>query len=908
VLILDGLHLADRATVALLDRLVGRLRVVAAVTVGRLGSRQLLERLSKVGFETLVLAPLAPDDAERLLDDRHPDLAGDVREHVLACAAGNPFLLEELPRQGNEEWLRRVFEARVAGQSATARQALARLTLLGRPIPPELLGQGAAEVVEAGLAVVQGERISLRHELVGEAARAGLSSDEAREIHADLARRLEAPSDTAGHLAAAGHDKAARQAALRAAGSALAPGERAEHLAVAARCSRGVESDHLRVRAARALLEAGRHEEAGLLAEMVSPADPELAAQAAVCVARAAWHAGNPDRAERTITQSMGALPGKGGAAEIELRIELARLKTFARDGAAALPLAEHTWRAAQRAGAHEAAARLVLAHAHVVAFSEEAMSHYRAALEAAARSGREATELEAGAGLIEALQAFGHGAEAYTLVGRFVDRARQLRLHGWEWQLRHLAAHLELFHRGSYTRAIAEGQALLEDRPALGERVSRAEANLALALADVGRDAEARALLREASRAAFTPDSQAALLWARSEVDLLAGRPHASLDRTAECLGLESPFRGLAIQTACWASLEAGTPPPPALDSVEYAVIAGAKAESRALVELMTGGSPGDAATLFEQAAAEWSGRSLRSELRCLWGGGEAARRAADPERAQALLLAVEHRAEAHGLGPLAGRIQRSLRGAGIVRSGRARRARRGLTARERETLALVRHGLSSREIGTRLGIGRATVDSHVKSAMAKLEMGTRKRAASLVFEEGGESRAGSPPLIVVDPTALDHVVEELRHRGYTIRAGFALPPHPWQLGRRRLALVGTAGGGEDAARAVAAAARGAAVAIGADIGAEAVLARLAEDLGRIGPVDWRLGAGDPLRSLDPVQRSALELLADGASVGETARTLGYAPRTVNRKLAAARAALGVETTAEAVLLVRGS
>lgn len=49
---------------------------------------------------------------------------------------------------------------------------------------------------------------------------------------------------------------------------------------------------------------------------------------------------------------------------------------------------------------------------------------------------------------------------------------------------------------------------------------------------------------------------------------------------------------------------------------------MAGAKTESLALVELLAkGGSPGDAAALFGQAAAEWSGQSLRSELRCLWG-----------------------------------------------------------------------------------------------------------------------------------------------------------------------------------------------------------------------------------------------------------------------------------------------
>jgi DNA-binding NarL/FixJ family response regulator len=59
---------------------------------------------------------------------------------------------------------------------------------------------------------------------------------------------------------------------------------------------------------------------------------------------------------------------------------------------------------------------------------------------------------------------------------------------------------------------------------------------------------------------------------------------------------------------------------------------------------------------------------------------------------------------------------------------------AKREITAREREVLTLVAAGVASREIGTRLGISRATVESHVRSAMSKVGARSRVHAALLL------------------------------------------------------------------------------------------------------------------------------------------------------------------------------
>jgi DNA-binding NarL/FixJ family response regulator len=59
---------------------------------------------------------------------------------------------------------------------------------------------------------------------------------------------------------------------------------------------------------------------------------------------------------------------------------------------------------------------------------------------------------------------------------------------------------------------------------------------------------------------------------------------------------------------------------------------------------------------------------------------------------------------------------------------------AKREVTAREREVLTLVSAGVASREIAERLGISRATVESHVRSAMSKVGARSRLHAVLLL------------------------------------------------------------------------------------------------------------------------------------------------------------------------------
>ncbi|HEV2087789.1 MAG TPA: hypothetical protein VGR21_05720 [Cryptosporangiaceae bacterium] len=162
------------------------------------------------------------------------------------------------------------------------------------------------------------------------------------------------------------------------------------------------------------------------------------------------------------------------------------------------------------------------------------------------------------------------------------------------------------------------------------------------------------------------------------------------------------------------------------------------------------------------------------------------------------------------------------------------------------------------------------------------------------------------SRPLFVLGSTAeLAAVVRRLAGQGWVIREGFRTPDEPWDLTTSRLVFTGPVTGTPVVADVVLAAARGAGVATVVDPDTETGRLLLT-DLGRIGTVtrspDERADVGETL-PLTEEQRALLERLADGESIAAAAAAEFLSLRTANRRIAAARDALGVRTTRQAVV-----
>jgi hypothetical protein len=148
---------------------------------------------------------------------------------------------------------------------------------------------------------------------------------------------------------------------------------------------------------------------------------------------------------------------------------------------------------------------------------------------------------------------------------------------------------------------------------------------------------------------------------------------------------------------------------------------------------------------------------------------------------------------------------------------------------------------------------------------------------------------------VVVDDPATLDQVTLAPERR---VRDGFVLPARPRDLSSHGWVCRGVVGGREDARAAVEALERGVGLIVAVTVEGRERLALL-EDLDRAG----RITSSDDAYVLDDDQRSLLALLADGVTVAVAAQQAGVSRRTANRRLADARARLGVESTVEAVV-----
>ncbi len=291
VVLLEDLHRADPASLALLGhvgRRLGDLRALVVVTRRPTSEGEVERALEAVrrgdgALAEVALGPLDPEAIAAIVADAAAGLGGEGVARVAGAAQGNPLIARETARAAAaglppEEGLRGSVRASLAGLSGAGRDLVALAAAAGRPLSPgeavEILGPEPAAhardaAAEAGLVAARGDgRLAFSHDLVGRACAAELAPERLGWAHQRLADAL----------------------AGRPAGRAA---EVARHLRLGGRGPRAVP--YLAAAAAEARRLGALDEAAGFLAEGIALAPPP-GAEAELWLGLADVHAWRGDR------------------------------------------------------------------------------------------------------------------------------------------------------------------------------------------------------------------------------------------------------------------------------------------------------------------------------------------------------------------------------------------------------------------------------------------------------------------------------------------------------------------------------------------------------------------------------------------------------------------------------------
>lgn len=736
LLVLDDLQWAAAPTVDTVTVLGRRVGMLAGVRSGDGAAALVIDRLADAGFDVIRLSGLPEADSVALLRQVQPDLGPTAAARLARRVGGNPLLLRELAVTGDPSpSLQLALSARLRRLDPQVREAFWILALVGRPVPPDVVGsRAAATLVDTDLAVrEQSGDLSIRHAVIAEVALAHLDETETRRLHALIAAAVDDPGEAARHYEQAGDRAAARDKALEAAAGSDRPGERARHLAVAASCADGPEAYALCLQAAWALEDA--HDWPALVGvlDQLAGAPPEVRAEGELIRARAAWRAGDPEGLRDALAVGLSLVDRSGSAVETRLRIESARIPIFLEtDAVAAVRATYETLELARTSGVDEPRAEYLHGTALYLAERPDAVDVLRSAVDSARGAGDLSTELLAANNLVAALESQGDQPVAREVAQGFVLRARELGLAVWERSFRIAVSNLD-FHAGRYADVLAAADDLL-DLPLEARAREMLLEQLCLALIDLGRIDEA---LRRLDTEADRPDDwtlHRQQLWVRCQAALWGGRPKRALELTESLLaGPDGDANIVFAEVArAWALRDLGREQVGVSRHSDLRMLAAVPYEVEG-VGLLQSGECAAAEESFDRAAALWSGYHRRGELRSLWAAAESARLAAAPDAIDRL-VDVEQQLQAAGMQPMLASTRRSLRAAGVHRSApRQPGGSQLLSARQREVLGLVARGLTNDEIAARLGTSRHTVVSQINAASLKLGATSRAQAAAL-------------------------------------------------------------------------------------------------------------------------------------------------------------------------------
>jgi DNA-binding CsgD family transcriptional regulator len=743
-ILIDDVQWADEASLDVVAELADRFAIVTTVRTGEPRSREVIDALSCLGARIVDLAPLPEPDARRLVASRHPGMDGADVASVLAHAAGNPLLLSELPHgDSNASTLVSALLGRVEPMDASARTALDRLCVLGRPASPALLGEGADRLVASGLVTVADDEIVMRHPLLAEVLVESMG-DRADRVRVELSAQVSA-AEAAHLLAASGERTAARAIALRAAPETADAFVRAELLELAISCApEGVDDTALRIEGGNVFCDLSRFGRAKALCTLDDATVEDAVARGGLrgVAARAAWLAGDADECRRLVDAALADLSGTGTPEEAFILAGSTILDTrIGLDGRPALQRARDAVALADRVGAHQHFARLRLASVLYTAGEPGWVELFEAAIDDASRRGDVGDRRTAVTSLALAHWLTGNPVEAHRRFSAEVDLGPD-HDHDVLWLSAHAyAAMIGLLIGVDRGELVERHGPVLADEPLFRTRPLLTTA-IGLAAVDAGHLADVDELLAAAAGVpAHRQLDRSLTRWLSVEAAFFAGR----LDEADAAGGLAvDAHHPAALHARLVGGHAARQRDGGAISDVEPAATfpawSGAPIEWRAL-QAAIDGRHAEAAALFESAATEWEHNDVRSFARCRWAAGDEAR-LAGVEDAVGRLEVAEAVAERWGLVLLADRCRASLRSCGEAARSPQRSGNVGLTAREEAVLRLVGQGRSTAEIAATLAISASTVDSFARAAVRKLGAANRVAAAAQLARMGSDAQ----------------------------------------------------------------------------------------------------------------------------------------------------------------------
>lgn len=772
VLAIEDVHWIDRASADVLLHTVrdlDALRALVLVTYraseagGRAESRDLIAQLSR-SAATLNIKPLSASDAMLLIQDVVPsNLPIGMRRTICELGQGNPLLLIELARHAaeNPESLNGALPVSL---QALVNDRLARFDEQDRDILRVCAAMDAfdphavADVAQAPLPAVMAtlrkartagivieapgsrDRFLFRHALIRRAITDELLGIELADLHARIARRLEAQAPSteltarlAYHYWMAGERENARKfnalagqaaAALYAYDDAAMLYERAIEGAVIDESARPFY-----IALAQTYVAGGRYRQAvdvyrQVFAYLRDQQKPAEAARIAIEVSRCCFHALEDDGCITAVREALEILDAEQ---EAQLAFELHGLLG---------------WYLVHRRRTDEAQEALRQAHpllAHGSAVAKVRYHEARAAYEVHGRGGGSWRE----------------EIEHALLVARELEPIEQIRRYANAMALS-VASEIDAFDVA--LDLLTKCEAIVAAHPSLGHQSVLAPS--AWITFTCGRLAHARSIID--ALLPYVNDAANYAFWVAS-----VGIPLAL--RTGDEMLLRACARPRLLQEA-FASKRQQVFGPVAAAVAEHMLSQGRPSEAAALIErtmhrLDAAGNNFDLLILASRVGSDavadratqmlepWQDRS-RSANACMQliraYRSRAPRRA---ELAQAAAKGFEelrwplHRAQAL---ELAGDLETALAvysecgaAADVLRVERRGQssAPGGLSKRELEVAELVAEGNSNRAIADRLALSERTVENHIASMFGKLNVRSRAEIAAFVTRENARS-----------------------------------------------------------------------------------------------------------------------------------------------------------------------